>query len=74
MKHWDLRYERNRRLISAIGRINVYDLPLEHLEQLKVRVFQLSATETATYVRFNLLCKRGSPDPGILAGGSHDGV
>jgi hypothetical protein len=32
---------------------------LEHLEQLNDCRFQLSATETTTYVRFNLLCKQG---------------
>jgi hypothetical protein len=32
--------------------------PLEHLEQLNDYRFQLSATETTTYVRINLLCKQ----------------
>jgi hypothetical protein len=32
---------------------------LEHLEQLNDRQSKLSATETTTYVRFNLLCKQG---------------
>ena len=35
------------------------NLTLEHLEQLNDCRFQLSATETTAYVRFNLLCKQG---------------
>ena len=40
------------------GDSRALNLTLEHLEQLNDCRFQLSATETMTYVRFNLLCKQ----------------
>ena len=39
------------------------NLTLEHLEQLNDCRFQLSATETTAYVRFNLLCKQVVKSP-----------